>query len=561
MNKKPMNVLWIMCDQLRFDYLGCAGHPTLKTPNIDRLAARGVLFSNAYVQSTICGPSRMSAYTGRYVRSHGSTQNGVPLRVGEPTLGDHLREIGVRCVLVGKTHMVADMEGMERLGIDPDSIIGVHSAQCGFEPWERDDGLHPDGGGPMDAAYQTYLRQRGFDGENPWEYWANSGEGPDGENLNGWLLSHADKPARVPEEDSETPYMTRRAMQFIEDAEEEGRPWCAHLSYIKPHWPYIVPAPYHNMFGPKDVQPAIRSESELEDAHPVYAAFTRERYSRNFSREEVRQRVIPAYMGLIRQIDDQLGLLFDFLEHKGLFDRTMIVFTSDHGDYLGDHWLGEKYLFHDVSAKVPMIVYDPSAAADATRGTVCDRLVEMIDLAPTFLDFFGGPAKPHILEGLSLLPLTRQPASDWPRRHVVSEYDFATDGARVELGLSVQQSRMVMITDGRFKMIDIEGFRPMLYDLERDPHELADIGNEPELAPVIQRLRSAILRWYRAGRNRVTVADTWFTDDDDLVRAGGDPTLRQGVIIGYWDEAELAAQQVLLKAHDAARTTDSAFSA
>ena len=93
---RPKNVLWIMCDQLRFDYLGCTGHPTLKTPNIDAMARRGVRFSNAYVQSPICGPSRMSFYTGRYMRSHGSHWNGWPLRVGEPTLGDHLREIGVR---------------------------------------------------------------------------------------------------------------------------------------------------------------------------------------------------------------------------------------------------------------------------------------------------------------------------------------------------------------------------------------------------------------------------------------------------------------------------------
>ncbi|TIT74271.1 MAG: phosphonate monoester hydrolase, partial [Mesorhizobium sp.] len=136
------NVLFIMCDQLRFDYLGCAGHKSLRTPNIDRLAGRAVRFTNAYVQSTVCGPSRMSAYTGRYVRSHGSTHNGVPLRVGEPTLGDHLREVGVRCALIGKTHMRADEEGMERLGIAGDSIIGVRIAECGFEPFERDDGLH-----------------------------------------------------------------------------------------------------------------------------------------------------------------------------------------------------------------------------------------------------------------------------------------------------------------------------------------------------------------------------------------------------------------------------------
>jgi arylsulfatase A-like enzyme len=133
MTQKP-NVLWIMADQLRFDYLSCYGHPHLHTPHIDALAARGVRFTNTYVQSPVCGPSRMSAYTGRYVRSHGSTWNGVPLRVGEPTLGDHLREAGARAVLVGKTHMIADREGMAWLGLDPKSEIGARVAQCGFEP-------------------------------------------------------------------------------------------------------------------------------------------------------------------------------------------------------------------------------------------------------------------------------------------------------------------------------------------------------------------------------------------------------------------------------------------
>ena len=175
---RPKNVLWIMCDQLRYDYLGCTGHPTLKTPNIDAMAKRGVRFSNAYVQSPICGPSRMSFYTGRYMRSHGSHWNGWPLRVGEPTLGDHLNKIGVRNVLVGKTHMTPDLEGLKMLGIAPDSVIGVHVAECGFEPYERDDGLHPTG--RPRPKYDAYLRERGYDAANPWEHWANSGADEDG---------------------------------------------------------------------------------------------------------------------------------------------------------------------------------------------------------------------------------------------------------------------------------------------------------------------------------------------------------------------------------------------
>ncbi|WP_404926749.1 alkaline phosphatase family protein [Mesorhizobium sp. ORM16] len=534
------NVLFIMCDQLRFDYLSCAGHQTLHTPNIDRLASRGVRFTNAYVQSTVCGPSRMSAYTGRYVRSHGSTHNGVPLRVGEPTLGDHLREIGVRCALIGKTHMRADEEGMERLGIDKTSIIGVRVAECGFEPFERDDGLHPSSAYDPDPAYDQYLREHGFDAANPWEHWANSGEGENGENFNGWLLVHADKPARIPEEHSETPYMTRRAMRFIEEAEAKGEAWCAHLSYIKPHWPYIVPAPYHDVYGKADIKPVVRSEAERVLPHPIFEAFQQERYSRNFSRDEVRERVVPCYMGLIKQIDDQLGGLFEFMEQRALFDNTMIVFTSDHGDYLGDHWLGEKYLFHDVAAKVPMIVCDPRRQADATRGTTSDALVEMIDLAPTFLDFFGGKAKPHILEGRSLLPLLAGQDVKW-RRHAVSEYDYGGDAARLKLAMPVADCKLYMITDGRFKLVHGEGLAPMFFDLNGDPDELRDLGTEASAAADIERLRQALFRWLALPNNRITAAEEWLTGNDDKIRHF-DPLIEPGVLIGYWDEAELAEQ-------------------
>lgn len=234
---KSRNILWIMCDQLRFDYLSCYGHPTLNTPNIDALAKRGVRFTRAYAQSPICGPSRMSFYTGRYMRSHGSHWNGWPLRIGEPTLGDNLKKLGVRNVLVGKTHMKADIEGMARLGIDPDSNIGVHVSQCGFEPFERDDGLHPTNATGIRPRYDSYLRSRGYEASNPWEHWANSGAAEDGSLQNGWLLAHADKPARVAAEDSETPYMTRRAMDFIDETQNSDGSWCLHLSYIKPHWP------------------------------------------------------------------------------------------------------------------------------------------------------------------------------------------------------------------------------------------------------------------------------------------------------------------------------------
>ncbi len=536
MTRRIRNILFIMCDQLRWDYLSCYGHPTLATPNIDGLAARGVRFSRAYVQSPVCGASRMSFYTGRYVSSHGASWNGVPLKVGEMTLGDYLRPLGVQTVLVGKTHMRADREGMERLGIDPGSIIGVRVAECGFDPYERDDGLHglgPDGRyDPLMPRYNRYLNDKGYGGDNPWHDWANAADGEGNRLASGWAMRHARKPARVAEEDSETPYMTRRAMDFMAEAGE--RPWCLHLSYIKPHWPYIAPAPYNSMYGPSDVVPVVRSEEERRDPHPVYAQFMDLRVSRTFAKPGVREEVVPVYMGLVKQIDDQLGRLFAFMGQRGLLDNTLIVFTSDHGDYLGDHWLGEKDLFHEPSVKVPLIVCDPSPEADGARGTTCDALVEAIDLVPTFIDAVGGDAggQSHRLEGRSLLPLLRGERPARWRRYAVSEYDYALMPVAEKLGRQPSEARLFMVADARWKLVHAPGFRPMLFDLETDPNELRDLGADPAYEGERQRLSAALHAWGLRQSQRTTLSDQQIRD-----RRG--KSQRRGILIGVWDESEV----------------------
>ena len=527
----PKKILFIMCDQLRFDYLGCTGHKTIRTPNIDTLAARGVRFDRTYVQSPVCGPSRMSFYTGRYARSHGSLWNEHPLRIGEMTLGDHLRPLGTRTVLCGKTHMTPDREGMERLGIDASQGIGALVAECGFEVWDRNDGVVPDGAKKQPTHYNKHLNALGYDGPNPWHQWANSGRGDDGEILSGWLLKHASEPAAVAEEESETPYTTTRAIEFMEQAKDVS--WCLHLSYIKPHWPYIVPAPYHDMYGVDDIQPVNRSNGERDNPHPLLAGYFGHRYSRAFSRDDVRQAVIPAYMGLITQIDDQIGRLMRYLEESEQANDTLVVFTSDHGDYLGDHWLGEKELFHDASARIPLIIVDPSAQADATRGTVNTALTEAIDLVPTFVDFMGGVVPDHVLEGHSLMPALHGKGGP-DRAFAVSEYDYSARPYLRHLSPDAKSCMLTMIFDGRWKFVWVEGHRPMLYDLETDPQELQDLGDDPAHAQTIARLRDQMFDWARRQHNRVTISD----EQINTGRCRDDAA--DGVYLGFWDEAELA---------------------
>jgi arylsulfatase A-like enzyme len=326
--------------------------------------------------------------------------------------------------------------------------------------------------------------------------------------------------------------MTQRAMEFMAEAGSE--PWCLHLSYIKPHWPYIAPAPYNAMFTAGDVLPAVRSEEERRDPHPVYRAFMDLGVCHSFSRDEVRAEVIPVYMGLIKQIDDQLGHLFRFMRERGLLDNTLIVFTSDHGDYLGDHWMGEKDLFHEPSVKVPLIVCDPSPAADGARGTVCDALVETIDLAPTFLEVLGSdPAEQsHRLEGRSLVPfLTGSTPAGW-RRYAISEYDYSILPVAAKLGVEPRDARLFMVADKRWKYVHAVGFRPMLYDLASDPGEFRDLGADPAQAAERARLAAALHQWGLRLSQRTTRSEA------QMKRARG-ASQRRGILIGVWDESDV----------------------
>jgi len=528
------NVLFIMCDQLRYDALSCAGG-LIDTPNIDALAARGVRFDRAFVQGSVCGSSRMSTYTGRYVQSHGSRYNQTPLSISERTIGDHLQPLGVRSVLVGKTHMATDNSGLDRLRLDPDDPATAIINPTGFEPVVRDDGLMPSNSPRrFDNEYNEFLRSNGYGGDNPWHTTANSVTGPDGKRLSGWLLSASKYPAIVPDELSETAYMTNRAIDFIRDAGEDR--WCLHLSYIKPHWPYVVSEPYHDMVSPLDLPAPNRSDAELETDHPVLRAFRKGRIGTTFSQDDVRSAVYPAYLGLVKQIDTHLGRLFAELDALGRTDDTMIVLTSDHGDYMGDHWMGEKDWLHEEVVRVPLIVTDPRSTADATRGSVSTDLVESIDLAPTFVEALGGSVQEnHWLEGQSLLPIVNsEPALG--DAAAVCESEFSQLEMTVDLpDADPLLRRATMIRTERYKYILSETGPNLLYDLENDPHEHTDRADDPALATVRNDLHEQLFAWYRARSHEVTRRAGG--SDDSVVGANA----REGIFIGYWDETDAAA--------------------
>jgi arylsulfatase A-like enzyme len=282
------------------------------------------------------------------------------------------------------------------------------------------------------------------------------------------------------------------------------------------------------MYGPNQVVAANKSDAERANPHPVVAAFMQHEESLNWSREEVRETVIPTYMGLISQFDHHVGRVIDHLDEAGLAGNTIIIVTSDHGDYLGDHWLGEKDLFHEEIVRIPIIVMDPREEAEATRGTEPVALVESIDLVPTFLEWAGAPAARHRLEGRSLCLLLSSGTTpaDW-REAVFCDGDFALRHARRTLGLAPDEARGFMVRTARWKYVFFERFPPQLFDLEADPGEQNDLGQSPEHDDVRQAMKDRLLHWLLSRKTRVTVTH------DYIERLTGSAK-RRGFRFGEW---------------------------
>jgi arylsulfatase A-like enzyme len=433
----------------------------------------------------------------------------------------------MRVALAGKTHVLPDTDGLERYGIEGGSALAALMRAGRFEELDRYDGHSPPGN---ESGYAAYLRAQGYNSDDPWSDYVIAADGPPnaeghGEKLSGWHMRNVRLPARVAEEHSETAYMTREAMRFVADMGE--KPWFLHLSYVKPHWPYMAPAPYHALYAAKDCLPLNRDERELVDQHPVLAAYRQHEESISFQRPDAPETVRPAYMGLIKQIDDWLGRLFDQLKKLGRFDDTLIFFTADHGDFLGDHWLGEKEMFYEEALRVPFIVYDPDPAADATRGIVDRRFVEAIDVVPTCLAALGQPAYEHLVEGRSLLPLLRGGKTDTWRDAVFSELDYSFREARLLLKRGPRDCRAMMVRTDRWKYVWWQDFRPMLFDLANDPKERRDLGADGAYAHIRREMEERLAAWLKARKTRATV-------DDAYVEARTATHKKHGIFFGVW---------------------------
>jgi arylsulfatase A-like enzyme len=481
----PKSVLLIVVDQWRADFLPRLGAGFLRTPNLDALCREGVTFRNHVTNTVPCGPARASLLTGLYQMNHRAVQNTVPLDARHFNLGKALRLIGYDPALIGYTTTTPDPRTTgprdPRFTTLGDLMDGFRSVGA-FEP-------------SMDG-YFGWLAQKGYSlPANREDIWL-----PEGMDA---VPGVTDRPCRIPRELSDTAYFTERALTYLKG---KGRkPWFLHLGYYRPHPPFIAPAPYHTMYRAEDMPAPIRRDSWQEEAaqHPLLAHYLGAVAQGSFFRgaegaahrlgEAAIRQMRATYCGLITEIDDALGQVFAHLRETGQWEETMVIFTSDHGEQLGDHWLLGKIGYHDESFRIPLVVKPAGAAARA--GAIENAFTESVDVLPTILAALGGEI-PRAADGHDLAPLLARGApADW-RRFAFTEYDFRDifySRPETALGLAMDDCALCAIQYGAWKYVHFSGLPPLLFDLAADPHMFRNLAEEPAHAARARDMAQAML--------------------------------------------------------------------
>lgn len=505
------NVLFITADQWRGDTLSAVGHPCIRTPALDALAEEGTLFRRHYTVASPCGPSRASLLTGLYPHTHRSIRNGTPLDARHTNLALEVRRGGWEPLLFGYTDTSLDPRG--RPPGDP-ARDTYESVAPGFTPVIALS--------ESSRAWIADLVAKGYDVPAP-----EAGRDPlydsdpAAETAPGGL-----GPTRIRAEDSETAFLTDQVLRHL--AVLRGRPWFVHLTYICPHPPFAAPAPWHLAYDAAAVPPPLRGPSAAAEGaqHPLLAGLHRavrldtflnnaEGPAADLDAAGVAA-VRAAYYGLASEVDHHLGRVFDFLKGSGQWDDTLIVFTSDHGEQLGDHYLFGKIGYFDQSAHIPLIIRDPRPAAEGGRGRQVDDFTESVDILPTILDWLG-LAAPRQCDGRSLLPFCHgERPADW---RDAAHWFFDVGDARGPVGdgpvrLRPDECGVQVIRDARRKYVHCAALPPLFFDLERDPGEFEDRSRDPACAGEMLAYAQKLLSWRMRHEDRtlshITLKDGYF---------------------------------------------------
>lgn len=453
----PYNILLITDDQHRWDCLGIEGHPTIQTPHLDQLAREGTRFTSAYSDCPVCIPARGSLISGQYAATYGKPHffRGEPFPIDiERTMMSLLTQAGYQTQAVGKMHFYPERAcyGFENMILDIDYVE------------EMD----------LYSEYKEQLLSKGM-GLN--EVWPVRSAVPAHQTLTAWTVNQSIR------------FLKRR---------DPTRPFFLWTSFFKPHPPFDPPEPYDTMYDNMAIpEPAMGDW--IHDA-PFAQRLHREAAKFDLIAPEMIRKIRKAYYGLITEIDHQLGRLFGYMMRYGLYRNTLILFTSDHGDMLGDHLDLGKTTHYEGSAHVPFLMRFPDGYQCVEKGSVVDKPIALVDILPTLVEFAGGTV-PNDIDGRSLLPLARNNEAPW------------RPWVPLEIGAGKGQFGL---TDGQWKYLWFrwEG-REQLFHLDSDPYENRDLAGDPAHRPQLETWRNHLIEHLSARERDVT-------DGTTLLSSGGE---------------------------------------
>ena len=438
---EPANLIVFQSDNHARRMLGCYGHPVVRTPVLDRIAARGTRFARAYSPSPLCCPARAAIATGRFPHETGYWDNALVYDGRVPSWMHRLREQGHEVVSVGKLHFrsAEDDNGFSE-EIAPMHIVGGVGGLVMVLRWSGEEPVRH-------GQWEMYVEQSGI-GETAYQRYDREIS----ERAIAWLRRHA------------TP---------------GAKPWVLYVSYVSPHPPFLVPQRLWELY-PLDRMPLpVQFRSGERPDHPALEHVRRIMGFRAMDDEAALRRVAAGYAALVTHLDEQIGSVLAQAEHLGLLERTRVMYLSDHGEAAGAHGLFGKYTLHDTAAGVPLLMMGPGIAA----GHVSHQLVSLVDLFPTILDNAGAApaAADASLPGVSLWPALTGNAD--LERPVFVEYHAAAS-----------KSASFMLREGSWKLIYHVGMPSQLFDLDTDPDEITDLaGTDPDrVAAMTARLRRIV---------------------------------------------------------------------
>lgn len=437
------NILFIHSDQHRYDCLGVNGHPLLKTPHIDRLAADGIRFTSAFSPSPICVPERNCLLHSQWATQHLCITNydseaPRPPSASLPTFSRVLRDSGYQLGYVGKWHVRQDKDPLDE--------------QFGFHEYIADG-----------APYAAWRAGQGF---------------PPMPHTNGWF---GEIDPHIGPEHTQLAWGADQAIKMVESGVASGKPFFVRWDPQEPHLPNVLPEPYFSMYPPDQIQPWPGFADSLV-GKPYIQAQQRRTWKVDHMTWDDWSKVVSRYLGVVSLLDAQVGRLLETLTQLGVADNTLVIYTTDHGDMCGSHGMIDKmYILYDDMVHVPLVMRWPRGIAP---GIICDAFVShSIDLAPTFCDAAKAPI-PDTFRGESLLPLMGG-------SQVNNRQDIYSTFHGNQFGLYSQR----MVRDRRMKYIWNLTAEDELYDLVQDPGELQNLATDPNYRGELQRLRLRLIAW------------------------------------------------------------------